>query len=125
MTRWHLLTPDSSLVDKLCSEAQLSPMLAHLLALRGIGSDEAAAYLSPSLDQLHSPSLMLGMKEAVERLSAAILHKEQILIYGDYDVDGTTAVVRSEEHTSELQSRQYLVCRLLLEKKKKKHSRNT
>src|SRR5438270_1344043 len=93
MTRWHLLTPDSSLVDKLCSEAQLSPMLAHLLALHGIGSDEAAAYLSPSLDQLHSPSLMLGMKEAVERLSAAILHKEQILIYGDYDVDGTTAVV--------------------------------
>lgn len=68
-------------------------MLAHLLALRGIGSQEAAAYLSPSLDQLHSPYLMKGMREAVERLSAAIINQEQILIYGDYDVDGTTAVV--------------------------------
>ena len=91
--RWNFVTPDSSLIEKLCSEARLSPMLAHLLALRGIGSHEASAYLSPSLDQLHSPYLMLGMKEAVERLSAAIINKEQILIYGDYDVDGTTAVV--------------------------------
>src|SRR5262249_17780891 len=52
-----------------------------------------ARYLSPSLDQLQSPYLMRGMHTAVERLSAAIAHHEGILIYGDYDVDGTTAVV--------------------------------
>jgi single-stranded-DNA-specific exonuclease len=68
--------------------------LARLSALRGIKtSEEASAFLSPSLDQLHSPYLMRGMREAVERVSAAIVNKEQILIYGDYDVDGTTAVV--------------------------------
>jgi len=61
---------------------------------RGITtSAEAAAFLRPSLDQLHSPYAMLGMKEAAERLRAAIERKEKVLIYGDYDVDGTTAVV--------------------------------
>lgn len=92
--RWNYLTPDPTSVQKLCSEACLSPLLARLLVLRGITSaDDAAGFLSPSLDQLHSPYLMRGMKEAVERLCAAIANKEQILIYGDYDVDGTTAVV--------------------------------
>jgi single-stranded-DNA-specific exonuclease len=68
--------------------------LARLLLLRGIASPEAAAaFLSPSLDHLHSPYLMKGMKAAIERLDAAIERKEGILIYGDYDVDGTTAVV--------------------------------
>ena len=62
--------------------------------LRGItNAADAARFLSPSLDQLHSSYLMRGMKEAVERISAAIANKEQTLIYGDYDVDGTTAVV--------------------------------
>lgn len=92
--RWNYLTPDLTSVQKLCSEARLSPLLARLLVLRGITSaDDAAGFLSPSLDQLHSPYLMRGMKEAVERLCVAIANKEQILIYGDYDVDGTTAVV--------------------------------
>lgn len=92
--RWNYLTPDPTSVQKLCSEARLSPLLARLLVLRGITSaDDAAGFFSPSLDQLHSPYLMRGMKEAVERLCAAVANKEQILIYGDYDVDGTTAVV--------------------------------
>jgi single-stranded-DNA-specific exonuclease len=92
--RWKYLTPDPDCVKKLCSEAGLSPLAARLLVLRGICSPaEAARFLSPSLDQLHSPCLMRGMKEAVERLCSAIGNKEQILIYGDYDVDGTTAVV--------------------------------
>ena len=69
-------------------------MLARLLVQRGITSKaEATRFLSPSLDQLHSPYVMRGMKEAVERLTSAIINKEQSLIYGDYDVDGTTAVV--------------------------------
>src|SRR5215467_13567355 len=92
--RWKYLRPDPSNVEKLSAEAHLPPLLARLLVLRGItNASEAARFLSPSLEQLHSPYLMRGMKEAVERLSAAIVNKEQTLIYGDYDVDGTTAVV--------------------------------
>ena len=68
--------------------------LARLLLLRGIETPESAtSFLSPSIDHLHSPYLMTGMKAAVERLDAAIECKEGILVYGDYDVDGTTAVV--------------------------------
>jgi len=68
--------------------------LAKLLVLRGIDSSESALpFLSPSLAHLHSPYLMTGMKAAVDRLDAAIERKEGILVYGDYDVDGTTAVV--------------------------------
>lgn len=68
--------------------------LARLLFLRGIsGLDEAERFLLPALSHLHSPYLMSGMKVAIERLAAAIARKEKILIYGDYDVDGTTAIV--------------------------------
>jgi single-stranded-DNA-specific exonuclease len=72
----------------------LYPVLAKLLLLRKIDTPEAARkFLLPSIDDLHSPYLMTGMKAAVERLDAAIERKEGILVYGDYDVDGTTAVV--------------------------------
>src|SRR5436309_8913473 len=92
--RWNFLTPGPVHVEKLSAEAGVSPLIARLLILRGITTAaDAAPFLAPSLEQLHSPYLMLGMKEAVERLSAAIVNHEQILIYGDYDVDGTTAVV--------------------------------
>ena len=92
--RWRHLTADSAEIDRLCQEAKLSPVLARLLILRGIKTAAAArTYLKPSLEQLHSPYQMRGMTVAIERLSSAITNKEQILIYGDYDVDGTTAVV--------------------------------
>src|SRR5579871_6806397 len=91
---WNYLTPDPATIQKLGSEAGLPPLVARLLVLRGISdAADATRFLSPSLEQLHSPYLMHGMKEAVERLCSAIANKEQILIYGDYDVDGTTAVV--------------------------------
>jgi single-stranded-DNA-specific exonuclease len=78
----------------LAAAAGLSPTLARLLLLRGVSDAEAARrFLSPSLDHLHSPYAMSGMAEAVERLRAALAGKEKILIYGDYDVDGTTAIV--------------------------------
>jgi single-stranded-DNA-specific exonuclease len=74
--------------------ASTSATLARLLVMRGITDPDAAErFLSPSLAHLHSPYLMTGMKSAVERLEAAIARKEGILIYGDYDVDGTTAIV--------------------------------
>jgi single-stranded-DNA-specific exonuclease len=92
--RWNLLKPDPGLPEKLIAEAGVSPLLARLLVLRGI-HDAAAAkdFLSPSLSQLHSPYLLRGMSVAVERIASAIAGREDILIYGDYDVDGTTAVV--------------------------------
>src|SRR5579871_4442529 len=92
--RWTYLTPDPGIVAKLRSEAQMSPLLAHLLGLRGIASaEEAHDFVSPTLSRLHAPDALLGMSAAIERLSAAIARQERILIYGDYDVDGTTAVV--------------------------------
>jgi len=93
-SRWSFPSPDPAQVERLRTEAKVSPILARLLALRGVtGGADASNFLSPSLDQLHSPYLLRGMTEAVERLSAAIANHELILIYGDYDVDGTTAVV--------------------------------
>src|SRR5581483_8080267 len=95
---------DASAVKALADEIQSLPFLqksteareivAKLLLRRGVNTAEAAAaFLTPSIDQLHSPLLMTGMKAAVDRLEAAIERKEGILVYGDYDVDGTTAVV--------------------------------
>ena len=79
---------------KLHGDLRLSATLARLLLMRGIqDADSAQRYLAPQLADLHSPYLMTGMKAAVERLDAAIERKEGILIYGDYDVDGTTAIV--------------------------------
>jgi single-stranded-DNA-specific exonuclease len=73
---------------------QLGTTLARLLVMRGVNDPETAErFLAPSLAHLHSPYLMAGMKAAVDRLDAAIERKEGILIYGDYDVDGTTAIV--------------------------------
>ena len=72
----------------------LAPTLARLLVLRGIvDSESAQRFLVPSLSHLHSPYAMTGMKVAIERLETAIVGKEDVLIYGDYDVDGTTAIV--------------------------------
>jgi single-stranded-DNA-specific exonuclease len=68
--------------------------IAHLLVCRGLRAPDAArVYLNPSLDQLHDPYLMLGMAKAVERIRASLSAGEPVLIYGDYDVDGTVATV--------------------------------
>jgi single-stranded-DNA-specific exonuclease len=70
------------------------PVLADLLVGRGIDEPEAAArFLSPALADLHDPLRMSGMRAALDRLEAALERKEKVLIYGDYDVDGTTAIV--------------------------------
>ncbi len=70
------------------------PVLADLLVSRGIETPEAAAlFLAPALGDLHDPLQMSGMKTALDRLERALERKEKVLIYGDYDVDGTTAIV--------------------------------
>ena len=74
-------------------ELKISSAEARMLVVRGIQTaDEARAFKRPSLDKLHDPFLMKDMDKAVERLHQAITQGEKILIYGDYDVDGTTAV---------------------------------
>ncbi|HTK95747.1 MAG TPA: single-stranded-DNA-specific exonuclease RecJ [Terriglobales bacterium] len=92
--QWTYRSADPAIVSRLHSEAKLPLVIARLLAQRGIATPEAAAaFLHPKLEDMHSPYAMAGMKAAVERLLAAIERKERVLIYGDYDVDGTTAVV--------------------------------
>jgi single-stranded-DNA-specific exonuclease len=92
--RWILKAADESLIARLVSEANLDPLMARLLLLRGVlNPEDASRFLNPSLAHLNSPYLMLGMKKAVERLRGAVDRKEKVLIYGDYDVDGTTAIV--------------------------------
>jgi single-stranded-DNA-specific exonuclease len=86
--------PSDEEVERLCrEEAELHPVIWKLLVQRGIADKESAKFfLRPSLNQLHNPFLMKDMDKAVDRLSLALERKEPILIYGDYDVDGTTAV---------------------------------
>jgi len=80
-------------VERLCSELNISKPLAILLVQRGISSfDEAKSFFRPDLKLLHDPFLMKDMDLAIERIQAAVQSKEKILVYGDYDVDGTTSV---------------------------------
>ena len=84
---------DSATVSRLSSELGIDPVLAELLVLRGVNTfDEARAFFRPSLSGLHDPFLMKDMDAAVERVRRAVTTGEKILVYGDYDVDGTTAV---------------------------------
>ena len=84
------LLPSEAIIEKLRRELHLSQTTATLLAQRGITTyDEAMHFFSPSLASLHDPFLMKDMHKAVARLSKAINTQEKILIYGDYDVDGT------------------------------------
>ena len=92
--RWLDSSIDAETVRRLAREIKVSPLVARLLVQRGLADPAAAqAFLHPSLGQLHAPELMAGMREAVERLRRALDQHEKILIYGDYDVDGTMAVV--------------------------------
>ncbi|HEX5890949.1 MAG TPA: single-stranded-DNA-specific exonuclease RecJ [Pyrinomonadaceae bacterium] len=89
--RWNVRRQDAGAAASLARVLGVSPILAALLISRGYADERAArAFLSPSYDQLHEPYLMLGMREAVARLKQAIETNEPVLIYGDYDVDGTT-----------------------------------
>ncbi|TAM81852.1 MAG: single-stranded-DNA-specific exonuclease RecJ [Acidobacteria bacterium] len=92
--RWKQETGDNETAALLALELETSPLVGRLLVLRGITDPEAAhTFLNPRLDHLHNPFLMAGMDAAIERLKRAVANRETILIYGDYDVDGTTAVV--------------------------------
>lgn len=93
---WHINGHDAQLDDdaqRLADETGVAPLVCRLLIERGIGSADAVkAFFRPSLQALGNPFLMRDMDKAVERLNRAMGLKERILVYGDYDVDGCTAV---------------------------------
>ncbi len=91
--KWNILSSETLLVKKLSEELNVSEIIARLLVIRGITTyKEAEEFFRPKISDLHNPFLMKGMEKAVDRMHLAILNNERILIYGDYDVDGTTSV---------------------------------
>lgn len=94
--KWNYQPPTELEIQKaeaLSVETGFNPILCRLLVDRGIATgEEAKRFFRPSLTDLHDPFLMAGMDVAVERINQALGRKERILVYGDYDVDGTTAV---------------------------------
>lgn len=91
---WEHQPCDETQVARLASELGVHPVIAHLLCVRGLDDPQAAArFLKPTLDDLHDPLAMTGLREAVVRLEAAIARSEPIAIHGDYDVDGITSTV--------------------------------
>jgi single-stranded-DNA-specific exonuclease len=94
MKRWTIQKHDREEVLKLSEALKVSPLIAALLITRGFETEQKAhKFLNPSYDDLHEPNLLKGMKEAVARILKAIEAEEKILIWGDYDVDGTTGTV--------------------------------
>ena len=94
LQRWQIADSHGEEAAALAKAAHLPQVLAELLLARGISTAEQAhVFLNPDTTYLHDPFLMLGMAAAVDRLEAAIANHQPILLYGDYDVDGTTAVV--------------------------------
>jgi single-stranded-DNA-specific exonuclease len=89
--RWIVRRQDAQQAASLARVLGISPILAALLITRGYDDESSArSFLTPDYNQIYEPYLMLGMREAVARLESAIDNGEPILIYGDYDVDGTT-----------------------------------
>jgi single-stranded-DNA-specific exonuclease len=107
--RWFVRAPqDSTIVEEFRSELKVDSVVAELLLQRGIDSyPKAEAFFRPKLEHLHDPFLMKDMEAAVERLIVAIDKQEKVMLYGDYDVDGTTAVALMyhllKDHLSELE----------------------
>lgn len=91
--RWKILTAPDKEVNELQQSLKVSPVICKILVQRGIETFEKAKnYFRPQLEQLHDPWLMKDMRKACNRIFDAISKKEKILVFGDYDVDGTTAV---------------------------------
>ncbi|OFY67029.1 MAG: single-stranded-DNA-specific exonuclease RecJ [Bacteroidetes bacterium RIFCSPLOWO2_02_FULL_36_8] len=94
MKTWKIKPlPNPELVQNLAQQLKLNVYLTKLLIQRGINTpEEAQLFFHPDLSHLHDPFLMKGMDKAVARISTALNKKEKILVYGDYDVDGTTSI---------------------------------
>lgn len=91
--RWNILQPNHEDVNALYNTLKINPEICKILVQRGIRTFENAKdFFRPQINQLHSPWLMKDMDKAVERVSRAFRNQERILVFGDYDVDGTTSV---------------------------------
>ena len=91
--RWNLISANSTTVQSLQAGLKIHPILCELLVQRGISSfEDARLFFRPSLDHLHDPWLMKDMQKAVARIKVAVNQNQKILVFGDYDVDGTTSV---------------------------------
>lgn len=91
--RWRIRNVDKEKAAKLIQELKIHPVLCSILVQRGIETyEQAKSYFRPQLADLHDPFLMKDMEKAVNRILSAFSTREKILVFGDYDVDGTTAV---------------------------------
>lgn len=91
--KWNLLPVDDTIASQIRGALKIHPALCRMLSLRGVTDFQTAKdFFRPSFAHLHDPFLMKGMPEAVSRIQRAITDGEKIMIYGDYDVDGTTSV---------------------------------
>ncbi len=91
--RWNILSAEAAQVNALQEALKIHPLLCTLLVQRGIDNFEAAKkFFRPSIDHLHDPWLMKDMQKAVERIEKAVKENQHVLVFGDYDVDGTTSV---------------------------------
>ena len=91
--RWNILVGEPSKVNELQSSLKIHPILCELLVQRGIEDfEKAKQFFRPSLADLHDPWMMKDMQKAVDRITAAFDKSESIMVFGDYDVDGTTSV---------------------------------
>ena len=91
--RWVFKETDEDKVNSLQQQLKVNPIICKLLIQRGINTfDEAKKFFRPTIDDLHDPFLMKDMQKAVDRIVLAISKNERILVFGDYDVDGTTSV---------------------------------
>jgi single-stranded-DNA-specific exonuclease len=92
--RWQIKEHDRAKVDRLAAALGVKPIIAALLICRGHDTEEKAAkFFDPSIEHLHDPLLLKGMRQAADRIYRAIENREKILVWGDYDVDGTTGTV--------------------------------
>ena len=101
--------PDEEIVDGLSMSLGFGTFESKLLVLRGIDNyEKAREFFKPKLEDIHSPFLMADMQKAVDRIATAIENGEKILIYGDYDVDGTTAVAVMYLYLAKIVEKKYL-----------------
>ena len=101
--------PDEEIVDRLSSSLGFGTFESKILVLRNIDNyQKAREFFKPKLEDIHNPFLMADMQKAVERVATAIENGEKILVYGDYDVDGTTAVALMYLYLSKIVEKKYL-----------------
>ena len=102
--RWILRNDyDLETVEKLAASLGVDRIIATLLVERGVRTfEEARRFFRPGLDQIHDPFIMKGMRQAIDRINQAIASRQRIMVYGDYDVDGTSAVALVYSYLKEL-----------------------